>query len=198
MRRMQVALFGGVVLLAVWGCAPRVGSRGPDISAARWGFVGGTSVARADTEVKNTPDKAIYLTERYSLKAYRIAVPNGAYTVRLHFAETYERITAAGQRIYTVSVEGQPVLKDFDPFQEAGARFAAVVKECQATVADGELTIEFADKVQNPMINGIEVIAPGGSALRINCAATADYTDKAGRLWKKDQPFQARYMEAAV
>jgi len=189
MKRVLIALLGSVVISALCGCALRVGSRGPDISAARWGYVGGTMVARAKTEVKGTEDDPVYLTERYSLKAYRFAVPNGRYTVRLHFAETYERITAAGQRIYTVAVEGKPVLRDFDPFKEAGAQFAAVVKECEADVADGELTIEFADKIQNPMINGLEVIAPGGSAIRTNCGAAQDYTDKAGRLWHKDQPF---------
>jgi len=39
------------------------------------------------------------------------------------------------------------------------------------------------------MINGLEVIAAGGSALRINCGSTEAYTDPAGCLWHKDQPF---------
>ena len=189
MTRTGVALWAVVALVAVCGCGLVVPATGPDISGCPWGYDGGTLVARAKTEVKGTDDDPVYLAERYSLKAYRFGVPNGRYTVRMHFAETYERIAAAGQRVYTVSVEGKPVLADFDPFKEAGAQFAAVVKTCRADVADGELTVEFADKVQNPMINGLEVLAPGGSALRINCGSTESYTGPAGRLWHKDQPF---------
>ena len=189
MTRTGVALWAVVALVAVCGCGLVVPATGPDISGCPWGYDGGTLVARAKTEVKGTDDDPVYLAERYSLKAYRFGVPNGRYTVRMHFAETYERIAAAGQRVYTVSVEGKPVLADFDPFKEAGAQFAAVVKTCRADVADGELTVEFADKVQNPMINGLEVLAPRGSALRINCGSTEDYTSPDGRLWHKDRPF---------
>jgi len=189
MRNIVAALLV-VALATIWsGCAPPTPASGPDISGCPWGYEGGTPVARAKTEVKGTEDDPVYLTERYSLKAYRFRVPNGRYAVRLHFAETYERITAAGQRVYTISIEGKPALQDLDPFKEAGAQFTAVVKEVEAEVADGELTIEFADKIQNPMINGLEVIAAGGSALRINCGSTEAYTSPAGRLWHKDQPF---------
>lgn len=189
MSKAGIVLGAVAAALLLSGCGMFVPAEGPDISGCPWGYDGGTLVARAKTEVQGTELDPVYLTERYSLKAYRFAVPDARYTVRLHFAETYERITAAGQRVYMVSVEGEPVLADFDPFQEAGAQFTAVVKECTATVADGELTIEFAAKIQNPMINGIEVIAPGGSAIRVNCAATEPYTDPAGCLWHKDQPF---------
>lgn len=189
MRNAGIAL-GAVAALLVWGgCGMVVPAKGPDISSCPWGYVAGTPIARAKAEVKGTEDDPVYLTERYSLKAYRFKVPNGRYTVRLHFAETYERITTAGQRVYTVAIEGKPILTDFDPFKESGAQFTAIVKECKASVGDGELTLEFTDKVQNPMINGLEVLAPGGSALRVNCGSAEDYTDPAGRLWHKDQPF---------
>ena len=141
----------------------------------------------------NTKDKAIYLRERYELTAYRIPVPNGKCKVKLHFAETYEKVTEPGQRVFTVSLEGTPVLVDFDPFKEAGnQRFAAIVKEFKTGVKDGELTIGFTEKVQKTMINGIEVSGKNGFELRINCGADADYTDKDGHVWKKDQAFSAK------
>jgi len=158
--------------------------------------VGGKAVARADAEVKNTQDKALYLTEHYSMTAYRIPIANGACSVKLHFAETYEGIKEPGQRVFTVAIEGKPVLVDFDVFKEAGNQsFAALVKEFQAEVKDGELTIAFAPKVQNPMINAIEVRPlrqgrPAGASLLINCGATADYEGKDGRIWRKDQEYQ--------
>jgi hypothetical protein len=168
----------------------------PAAKAARWGYVGGKVVTRADAEVKNTQDKAIYLNEHYSMTAYRIPVSNGTYAVKLHFAETYEGIKEAGQRVFSVAIEGKTVLPDFDVFKEAGNQsFAAVVKEFEAEVKDGELTIEFTPKVQNPEINGIEVQAKvkgkaRGAALLINCGATSDYEAKDGRIWRRDQEAQ--------
>jgi len=185
----------GLVLVA-GGCAPRLGA---ELKPGKWGYVGGMTVRRPDTDVKGTEDEEIYLNERYSLSAYRIEVPRGTYVVKLHFAETYEGITSVGGRVFTVSLEGKPVLKDLDVFKEAGeSRYVAVVKRAVAKVADGELTIEFTPKTQNPMINGIEVFRRSGCpvlptlrpVVRINCGATEDYRDKAGNLWHKDQPYQ--------
>jgi len=205
MRIVAVALIGA--LLALAACAPTAQRRGaralyeqsqaPSAQAARWGYVGGKMVTRPDAAVKNTQDKAIYLNEHYSMTAYRIPVANGAYAVKLHFAETYEGIKDVGQRVFSVAIEGKTVLSDFDVFKEAGReRFAAVVKEFQVEVRDGELTIEFTPKVQNPEINGIELRAvhkgkPHGAALLINCGASADYEAKDGRIWRKDQEYQA-------
>ena len=200
MRHAVVAIVVGMVLSLVPACAPKA-ARSALEGAGAWGAVGGLTITRDAHEIRGTRDKHIYLTERYSLEAYRIAVPNGTYTVTLHFAETYEGITAAGERVFSVSVEGKPVLVDLDPFKEAGGKaFAAVVKTCKANVADGELTIGFQKKTQNPLINGIEVTVKGGSmlwpretfALRINCGATKDYTDNAGRIWKQDRLFAAQ------
>ena len=197
---MRRALAMAVGLGAVWAlcaCAPKVET---GAKVGNWGFVDGMTVKRDDQAVKNTDDKEIYLNERYLLTGYRVALPNGAYTVTLHFAETYEGIKTVGQRVYSVALEGETVLKDFDPFKEAGEqRFAAIVKTFPARVEDGELTIDFAKKVQNTMINGIEVFERTGcpffprrrAVLRINCGAQQDYTDKAGCLWKKDQEFKA-------
>ena len=62
----------------------------------------------------------IYETERYSMDSYKFTVPNGKYTVRLHFAETYEGIYGPGERVFSVSLQGKEVLKDIDPFKDAG------------------------------------------------------------------------------
>ncbi|HUT35280.1 MAG TPA: malectin domain-containing carbohydrate-binding protein [Planctomycetota bacterium] len=198
MRKALVLLAGWLALFALPACARKVQpTEAPGAQAARWGYVGGLTVKRPDAEVKNTQDKAIYLNEHYSMTAYRIAVANGTYAVKLHFAETYEKIEDVGQRVFSVAVEGKPVLGDLDVFKEAGKqRCAAVVKDLEAEVADGELTIEFAAKVQNPMINGIEVVAKRrgrarGAALLINCGATADYAAKDRRVWRKDQEYPA-------
>jgi hypothetical protein len=122
-----------------------------------WGYVGGATIGRPYTEVKGTEDDAVYHDERYLMEAYRIPVKNGTYTVRLHFADNYEGITDKGQRVFAVSIEGKAFLEDFDIFAEVGAT-TALIKESKVKVTDGELSIEFAPKVENAMVNGIEIL----------------------------------------
>ena len=130
--------------------------------AKKWGCLGGETVRR--TEIKAVPGtKApdVYLTERYSMDGYRFDVPNGVYTVRLHFAETYDGITQAGERVFTVKVQGAEAIKDLDVLKEAGKFATPLVKEVKGIeVTDGKLMIEFVPNVQNPEINGIEVFGP--------------------------------------
>ncbi|MBM4031116.1 MAG: hypothetical protein FJ291_04945, partial [Planctomycetes bacterium] len=162
---------------------------------ATWGHVGGRAVARPGANVTNAPDPTIYHTERYGLSAYRIPLPNGSYLVRLHFAETFPGVTGVGQRVFSIAIEERQALPDLDVVKEAARqRLAAVSFDFDIEVQDAELTIEFTPKLQAAMINAIEVLAKGRGrprdALLINCGATQDYTDKAGRTWRKDQEYQ--------
>ncbi|MBP8304134.1 MAG: malectin [Phycisphaerae bacterium] len=123
-----------------------------------WGADNGMTMDREGVGITGTEMPRIYETERYSMGSYKFTVPNGLYTVRLHFAETYEGITAAGERVFSVSLGGQVVLKDLDPFKEVGA-LKPVVKEYKGVaVQDGQLLIGFTPNIENPQICGIEVI----------------------------------------
>ena len=70
----------------------------------------------------------MYGTERYGSAhasfGYSIPVANGNYNVSLDFAETY--VTAAGQRIFSVSINGTQVLTNFDIYAAAGGMNIAV------------------------------------------------------------------------
>ena len=127
-----------------------------------WGAVNGQVVHRAGIEtVAGTPAPGVYLDERYSMDAYRFKVENGTYTVVLHFAETYDGISDAGQRVFTVEVEGKAALEDLDVYKEAGGFAKPCVKKItDVAVTDGKIDIEFVPDIQNPEINGIEVIQP--------------------------------------
>jgi hypothetical protein len=126
----------------------------------KWGAVYGMTVDRGDLGITGTDAPKIYETERYSMDAYEFTVPNGEYTVRLHFAETYEGITDAGMRVFSVTINEKTVLPDFDVFKEAGSTQKPVVKEFKGVkVTNGKLTIGFAPNVENPEINGIEVLS---------------------------------------
>jgi len=126
---------------------------------ADWGADGGMTVERWGITITGTPAPEVYLFERYNMAAYEFSVPNGTYTVRLHFAETWDGIAFEGERVFSVLVNGEKVLTDFDPFKEAGGLAKPIVKEVpNIKVTDGELVIEFEPNVQNPEINGIEVL----------------------------------------
>jgi len=126
----------------------------------QYGAVGGQTVQRPDLKtVAGTKAPQVYLKERYGMSAYKFVLPQGQYKVRLHFAETYEGITSAGERVFSVSINGQAVLKDLDVFKEAQGFAKPLVKEFKKIkAADGKLAIEFAEQTQHAEINGIEIL----------------------------------------
>ena len=126
----------------------------------KWGALNGMTVDRRESGLKEIDgtDDVVYLTERYSMQGYKFEAPNGRYLLRLHFAETYDGISAEGMRIFSVQAEGKTILENFDVYKDAGGRNKAVVKEFVVEVSDGWLDIGFVPNVQNPEINGIEVL----------------------------------------
>jgi hypothetical protein len=77
--------------------------------------------------------------------------------VKLHFCETYEGIAGAGERVFSFTVEGQS-FKDFDVWAKAGGGGRAYVETVNVDITDGQLDIKFTPQVENPEINGIEII----------------------------------------
>jgi len=109
----------------------------------------------------------IYQTERWGLNGYSVPVPNGIYTVKLHFAETWSGITSVGQRTFSVNVEGDQ-LNNLDVFSETGGRQIALVRTfSNVNVNDGKLDITFTQQIGAPIINGIEIIIQSGSSIPV-------------------------------
>jgi len=124
------------------------------------GFDGGETTERAsDMQIANTKDPGIYRTERYDMTGFTYKLPNGKYTVKLHFCETYDGITGVGQRVFSYSVAGHE-FKDFDVWAKTGGAQRAYVETVNVEVTDGKLEVTFTPNVQSPEINGIEII-PG-------------------------------------
>ncbi len=105
----------------------------------------------------NTKDPALYRTERYGMTAFSLPLANGHYTVRLHFAETFDQITAPGQRVFSFNVAGHE-FKDFDVVAKAGGAQRAYVESVPVEITDGRLAITFTPNVENPEINGLEIL----------------------------------------
>jgi uncharacterized repeat protein (TIGR02543 family) len=128
-------------------------------------FSGGTtysSTSTVDTSglTGTAPPAAVFQTERYGPFTYTI--PNltaGApYVVTLYFAETY--LSAAGQRLFDVTINGTKVLTGFDIFAAAGGQNKAVAQSFNATASSGQVAIQFIAGTENPKVCGITV-APG-------------------------------------
>jgi len=123
-----------------------------------WGAVYGQTLDREGVGITGTDIPRIYETERYSMESYKFTVPNGKYTVRLHFAETFDGITGPGERVFSVSIQGQEVLKDLDLYKTVGP-LKPLVKEYKGVSAEkGQLVIGLTPNVENPQICGIEIL----------------------------------------
>ncbi|HEV3026288.1 MAG TPA: malectin, partial [Planctomycetota bacterium] len=104
--------------------------------------------------------QAVYQSERYGNFTYTLPnlSPSTPYTVRLHFAEFYW--TTTGQRVFNVSLNGSPVLTNYDIVQDAGGPLVAIVKDFSTSSdSNGNLTISFSTVVDNAKVSGIEVVA---------------------------------------
>jgi outer membrane protein assembly factor BamB len=85
-----------------------------------------------------------------------------SYTVRLFFAEIEE--CEIRQRIFNVSIQGKPVLQEFDIIKETGRNNQLVVKEFKGIIVKDDLRIELTPTAESqlaPLLCGIEIIADG-------------------------------------
>lgn len=145
------------------GVRIRAGSNEPikDADGNTWlgetGFAEGDTVERPDIQIQNTKTPALYRAEHYSMSSFTYPLPNGKYTVKLHFCETFEGIEGPGQRVFTFNVQGQE-FKDFDVWAKAGGPLKAYVQTVNVEVTNGKLTVTFTPQVENPQINGIEIL----------------------------------------
>jgi len=128
-------------------------------------FTGGTAaVTTPATAIAGTDSPALYNGQRYGDPAfsYQFAVPNGAYTVTLKFAEQY--VTGPGQRLFDVAINGAAVETQFDIYATAGAMNTAVDRTYPVVVSGGVIQIAFTPgTVQSPKVDAIE-ISQGASA----------------------------------
>ncbi|WP_282154038.1 malectin domain-containing carbohydrate-binding protein, partial [Ruegeria atlantica] len=80
---------------------------------------------------------------------------SGAYAVRLLMGESY--FTQAGSRAFDVSIENQLFLNDLDLVATLGTGTGGVF-EWVGQVTDGTIDIDFQRVIENPQINGVEIV----------------------------------------
>ena len=162
-------------------------------SGGRGGSAGASSGSASG--VTGTKDPGLFTSEHFSMTAFSCKIPNGKYTAKLYFAETYDGITAPGQRVFPFNVQGKEV-KDFDVWVKAGGPNRAYIETVPVEVTNGEFRVVFTPKVENPAIKAIEIIpqtegtASAATTVRIKAGSAAIFTDSSGNVWQPDQGFE--------
>ncbi|KAM7263289.1 hypothetical protein ACFE04_000972 [Oxalis oulophora] len=152
----------------------------PDLSGSVWGgdrfwypiknFGQASDSARSTEssikEASKSPNfypEALYQTALVSTDsdpdlAYTMDVdPNRNYSIWLHFAEIDASITAVGQRVFEVVINGDVKFQDVDIIKMSGARYTALVLNTTVIVNGRTLTITLQPKVGNAIITAIEI-----------------------------------------
>lgn len=125
-------------------------------------------------DIAGTTYDTLYRSERgptNNLETFEYAIPvvNGFYSIYLHFAEIYwgviggdtSSITShVGKRVFSVFLEEQEALADFDIYAEVGPA-TAVVKSFDVNVNDDTLNIRFVPSANRGKVSAIEIIPPG-------------------------------------
>ncbi len=122
----------------------------------------GTCVYSTTSVIEATGDVPLYQTHRYAMDTYAFTVPPGRYEVVLHFAEIF-RFVSVGQRVFSVTIEGETVLNHFDMLAH-GLRNRAGVHRFEVDVHGDMLHVGFRAEspAYAPAINAIRVSRIGG------------------------------------
>ena len=104
------------------------------------------------------PPQAVLQSNRYGTMTYTIPglTAGTSYPVTLYFVEEYW--TAAGKRVFNVSINGTQVLTNFDIYANAGAEYKAIQENFSATAnSSGQVVITLTSVTDNAQINAIVV-----------------------------------------
>ncbi|MBA4387615.1 MAG: hypothetical protein C0404_06510 [Verrucomicrobia bacterium] len=110
--------------------------------------------------IQGPADVNIRASDNYFVPLHLDTVPgpignDRPYKVRLHFAETEGAL--AGERVFDVKLQGSTVLSNFDVFTAAFGADRGIVREFTGVSIGNELVVEFAPKVGDPVISGVEL-----------------------------------------
>jgi chitodextrinase len=162
-------------------------------------FSGGSTYSSTntiDTSLVSGVPQDVFQSERYGEFSYTIpGLTSGkTYSVTLYFEESY--VTAAGLRLFDVSINGANVLTSFDIYGEAGGSNKGVAKAFTATPdSSGQVTIQFTKgTVENPKVCGLTVAlvsnptCSSSPAAPASISASATSTSQISLTWSSVTP----------
>ncbi|MFU8873295.1 malectin domain-containing carbohydrate-binding protein [Micromonospora sp. SL4-19] len=110
--------------------------------------------------------------------------------VRLYLANRYGGTAAVGKRKFNVSIDGVLKLNNFDPVAAAGGTDRGTMRSF-SVVSDGVIDIDFGRVLENPLVQGIEVVqtaptpTPSDVLYRVN-AGGEELPAASGPNWATD------------
>jgi len=116
---------------------------------------GDESIYNSGLQISGTEEDVIYQSEKYGSVGYKVRIPNGNYDIKLMFAENY--FDNSGSRVFDVYLEHKRVIEFLDIYNEVGKNAALVKEITNVQVNDEVLDIQFAEEVDESLINGIVI-----------------------------------------
>jgi hypothetical protein len=156
------------------------------------GYTGGSASTTLNTistkGVVNPAPSSVYRSWRSDNSNFDYTLSNlnsgSYYLVRMHFAES--TWSAAGQRLFNLTLNGKNVLDDFDILANARAANQAIVQEFISQAdSTGKILAHFSKgSIDNPLVNGVEAYPVNSFLLGINAGGPAveDFIADAGFL----------------
>jgi type 1 glutamine amidotransferase/HEAT repeat protein len=160
---------GGPAVLAINMGGPAVGHFKADTD-----FDGGKPYKAKESidisEAQNAAPEEVYQTSRFGDCTYRLSglTPNGAYKIRLHYAELFHK--APGGRAGDVIVNGIKIVDNLPSGDHCKA--FTVTKDFTANV-EGKVIVEIKTTRDHVKVNGLEILAVGAAAKAVAPVQTA-------------------------
>ena len=123
------------------------------------------TVGSVDATVPAGTPTALYSDERWDPSGdpemkWQFPVPAGTQIqVRLYLANRYDGTSAPGSRVFDVALDGVTVLDDLDLSATVGHNVGTM--RAFTIVSDGSVDIDLGHVVENPLIDGIEIVKAG-------------------------------------
>lgn len=111
--------------------------------------------------------------------ALSIPLANGTYGVNLYMGNGFPGTSAAGQRVFSVNMEGVERITNKDLAGQYGQKVGAM-ESYAVTVSDGELNIDWVHVVENPLFNAIEILGSPPPDIPINVTSIPDQSNVVG------------------
>lgn len=120
--------------------------------------------AQLDSTVPTTTPSTIFDSERWdpadsTEMQWTFPVTAGTpIEVRLYLANRCSCTSQTGQRVFNVSLNGQPWLTNEDLVADVGDQTGTMKAKDITAPATGQVTISFGHVTENPLVNGIEIV----------------------------------------
>lgn len=140
---------------------------------------GYSTAATLDPSVPDTAPVGLFSSERWDAAGgnrleYQFPVETGKnIQVRIYLSDRCDCTSTPGSRVYDVNVEDQLSFDNVDLNSNPGHNVGTMLSK--DVVSDGTINISFDHEVENPAVNGIEIVDLDAQAPEESTAATEIY-----------------------